>query len=416
MLKKLFNSQFFKGSFIYTSVSFSVSILSYVFNLIIARFFPLAAYGEYMTALSYMMVFAVPFGAIAALLIKRIGATSILDRHAFVDVLEKWIFEYLEKYAFYLILGFVIVGGFLYSKANISLSSVVFIISMTLVSLITILYTSSLQAFKKFFLSGGLGALTAILKIIGGVLVLFFIPNLPALYFVMVISGIISFIIVRKVVKNLNGFETRKEALKYTLGNPLEYLKKKSVLIPLFSTLGMVGIINADVMLVKKFFVADEVGLYAGLALLGRIILYASAPLSAVAYAFFTGSESKHNSKKILLLTTLLLLGMGGVALAGYTFFPELVVSVVFGEKFLEVAGLVQLAAVFGVVYSLAYLLSQYFIAQESKLSLLSLVAMVGQIVGIILFHDSFAQVMWVGIAMSGGLVGVYLGRLVWGI
>ena len=254
---------------------------------------------------------------------------------------------------------------------------------------------------------------TAILKIMGGIVVVWLVPNLRALYAVIVGATILSFFVARKLVKNINGFEKVKKVLKHKLKSPFEYIKKRSVMIPFWATLGLVGMINVDVMLVKKFFTAGEVGLYAGLALLGKIILYFSAPLSAVAYTFFTGSESKQNGRKILFLTTLLLIGIGGVALAGYTFFPELVISIVFGEKFLGIAEMVQLAAVFGATYSLASLFSQYFIAKGHPLSLFSLVALVGQVVGIVLYHDSFAQVLWVGIIASGGLLVVYLGSLV---
>jgi len=40
------------------------SVLNYVFNLLIARIFPLASYGEYMTAISYLMLLGVPLGAV----------------------------------------------------------------------------------------------------------------------------------------------------------------------------------------------------------------------------------------------------------------------------------------------------------------------------------------------------------------
>lgn len=413
MLKRLFNSQFFKGSVVFTSASFIVNILNYIFNLLIARFFPLAAYGEYMAAMSYMMFFAVPFGAISVLLIKRIGATSLFDRHAYVDLLEKWVFSYLKKYSLIIVLTSLIVGVVLITTANLALESVIFILSMTLLSLISILYLSALQAFKKFFESGGVGLLVGVLKILGGGLVVWLIPHLSALYMVVIFSTAVSFYFYRNFVKKINIVQKTKSVLDYVLSNPLGYIQKKSVLIPLFATLGMVGIINVDVMLVKKFFVADDVGLYAGLALLGKIILYVSAPLSAVAYTFFTGSESKHNGKKILLITTALLVIAGGVAFIGYSLFPELIISVIFGEKFLGVVGLVQLAAIFGVLYSLANLFSQYFIAEGHPLSLLSLVALIAQVGGVILYHQSFSQVLWVSIFVTGLLLLTYAGFLV---
>lgn len=363
-----------------------------------------------MAAMSYMMLFAVPFGAISATLVKRIGAASIVDRHSFFELLEQWMFVFVKKHALILAVVALFVSIILFLKSGLVVPSVVFVLVMTVLNIMTVLYFATLQAYKKFIAFGGISLAAALVKIFGALVIIRVFPTLTNLYLIFVTATFLSYVLSQRLVKKIGKIETKIKHIEHTLLHPLSYFKKKSVLIPFLATIGMVGMLQVDVIMVKQFFSPEDVGLYAGLSLLGKIILYVSAPLSTVAFIFFTGSESKKNRESILLLTSLLFIIIGALAFGFYRFFPEVIISIIFGEKFLPIAELVQLSAIFGIFYSLANLFAQYFIAKDHWLGLASLVAVIFQILGITLFHQSFQQVLQVSIGVTVLLLLFYVG------
>jgi O-antigen/teichoic acid export membrane protein len=164
--------------------------------------------------------------------------------------------------------------------------------------------------------------------------------------------------------------------------------------------LGIIGMLNIDVIIVKKFFDAEQAGLYAGLSLLGKVILYATGPLTLVSLTFFSGSEHTHNKKNILLFSALLSLFIGGCASVVYYLFSDLVVQVIFGAKFSDIGQYVWLTAVFGSLYSVVSLLAQYAVTKLRYFSAFSIVALAAQVLGLYLFHNSFYDVLRVNTAV----------------
>jgi len=363
---------------------------------------PLDLYGEYMASIVYFGMLTLPFGAVNVLLIKRIGMTSLVHRQALLNKIESWAVQNIKQKLLLIVVVLAVVAVILAKWSNLRLESVIFVLALTLLTLTIQLYASALQAVKKFFTSGMVGILMTVLKILVGGLVLFFIPKLPLLYLAMVLAVLVAVVIARRWVITS---PSKLEVLKYTLSSPLTYFKKKHILIPILATLGMVGMLSIDVMLVKKYFGPDEVGLYASLSLLAKVIFYLTLPLSTVAYTFFTGRDSKQDSLKILLGTSLLVLISGLAIFVGYYFFPELVVKLIFSSKFLQIAPVAYLAGIFGVGYSLAYLYVGYLISINHRASLNTLWILLLQAMALTLYHQSFEQVMTINIMAVSLLV-----------
>jgi O-antigen/teichoic acid export membrane protein len=401
MTKKLLDNHFLKGSIVFTTVSFVVSVFTYFFNLLVARGVNLTSYGEYMTAVSYTTLLGVVFGALNVIVIRKIGRADVADRSSYAHAIEQWLIDNITRFAFPLFIVTGVVGGILMWKANLEAISVLFVISLTAISLFTLFYTAVLQAYKSFVDAGRFLFVGIVLKLIGGAITIFFFPNLLALYISIVVSQALSLLYGKYLLQKNDTRRHLTKVPKIEFHSITTYLKRKSIIIPTLTTFGLIALANADLIIVKKFFSGDEVGLYAGFALLSRIILYIAQPLAAVAYSFFIGSESKHTSSKVLWLCILAISILGVGSLAGYTLLPHLVIDVIFGSRFYALSSLLWLAAVFGTLNSFVTLLAQYWIAHNSYIGTLSLVAAIAQVIGIALFHASFTQVMIVNIIIS---------------
>ncbi|MCA9373346.1 hypothetical protein KC921_04600 [Candidatus Woesebacteria bacterium] len=414
LTKSLRRSHFVRGGVIFGSTSFLVSILNYGFNLLVARSFPLATYGEYMAALSYLALFGVPLGSIGILLIQKIGQQPPEHRLDFVLGLEQWLWQQIAKRWLSICVITTVLFGFLWWKSGLSLLSLIFVFLLSVLSTFSLIYTVALQAFKRFFEAGGLSIVSTTVKLCGLLIVLLVSKSLFGVYGVLLLAGLVMVLFGRFLVRR-NGKSASPMDIATRHVSLARFLKQKSFLIPIITSLGLVGILSADVILAKKVLPPDDVGLYAALSLLSKIILYVAAPLGTVAFTFFTGKESQQQRTKILLLTTMALLCIGVVSIGSYLFLPNIIISVIFGSKYDSIQSFVWLSAVFGLLYSLANVFAQYWISRQSWLAVASVFALALQILGIIIFHSSLGQIMSVNIVLTGILLLVYslgFGRL----
>lgn len=410
MLNRLLANKFLRSSATYTVVSFLASFIAYLINVVIARSFTLADYGEYVSAFSYLIFLGVPFSALGLIVIERIGRADIADRENVAVSIEKWLEHEVARFTPILILLAGVLGSAMYFRGNMSLVAICFVFLHTFLSIFAIFYGSVLQSYKTFSQVGIYTISTTIIKFVLSIIVIVVAPQLFWLFFVFLLSDSLSYLIGRKMIRVT---KVPSQMKQISFSKVRHYARRKSILVPLFTTLGLVGLANIDVVLVKKFFDSDTAGLYASLSVIGKIIFYLAAPLASVAFTYFTGSDSKDQTSKILLLLTVIL-GLGGLAAAAlYVLFPELIITIIFGQKYLRVSHLIGLAAIFGTIYSLVNLYVQYFIAKKSSFAYLGILAVVFQTIGIYIFHQSLYNVMMVNILINGGLLCVYISEAV---
>lgn len=391
LISKATQNSFIRGGFIFTSASFLVSISNYLFNLLMARGFSLSNYGEYMSAFSYIAILTVPFSALNVILINRISRAKVEDRAAVAKAIEAWIFATLFEHKFQLVSIAILLFSFFYLKTNLLVVSMAFILVVVLLNLFTTFYTSVLQAYKAFFIAGMFSLSLAVLKLIFGTGLVLYLPNIEWIYGLIVALSLLGSFAGSKLLL----FQQKISPKKIITFQPVQnYLLKKQVVLPTITMLGIIGMLNVDIIFVKHFFDAGQAGLYAGLSLLGKVILYATGPLTLVSLTFFAGTEHSHNKKSILLFSAFLSLFIGAGVGVIYYLFSDFVVKLIFGSKFTEIGQYVWLTAVFGSLYSVVSLLAQYAVSKLKKYAAFSIVALVAQVLGLYLFHNSFYDVL----------------------
>jgi O-antigen/teichoic acid export membrane protein len=166
---------------------------------------------------------------------------------------------------------------------------------------------------------------------------------------------------------------------------------------------GQVLINNCDIVLVKHFFAAREAGLYAAVAMVGRVIFAFSSAVVNSMFPLVAGTRDEERKDLRVIATSLLLvLGTGSVLALGLSVAPAGLWTTLFGSGF-EIAGkynlpyLLALYAVTTIVYSLSVVMitfeMSYKIANTSWVQL----AFSGVVIaGIIRFHSSLREVILV--------------------
>lgn len=405
MIKRILNNSFIKSGFIFSISNFLVSVLSYLINLLMARNFSLSDYGEYMTAISYVLMFAAPFTAFNMIIIKRIGLANNEKKISLALSIEKWIFLEIINLKKEIILFFLVILVVMNFLGNMSLSAIIFIFLFFFINMFQNFYTSVLQSYKKFLTAGIFLLIFFLLRFSFILGVIFSIPSLTNIFLAIILSGLISIFWAKKQIR----VKKIKKITTVNFKSFTYYLTKPSVIIPLVSTLGLVGLINIDLILIKTFFSNELSGLYASLSLLGKIVVYLCIPLSTVAYTFFAAKDSKNQSMKILFFLIGAIIFIGIIGTIGYSLFPSLIINIFFGDKFINIKDLVWLTPIWGTLYSLIYLFSQYFVSQNSKFAFLTVAAAFLQTLGLYFFHNNLKQVIMVNILVMLSLALIYL-------
>lgn len=154
--------------------------------------------------------------------------------------------------------------------------------------------------------------------------------------------------------------------------------------------------LSADMIYVQKFFAEDQTKFYAAAGMIGRALVFFTAPVATVMYPKLARSQATgEKSNALMLALGLTALAGAGAALA-CTIFPTLPLRIVYDKSFLDVSGpLVPWFAWAMVPLTLSMVMINSLMAQARFQSVPWLVAVaVGYGVTLYFRHDSFIQVI----------------------
>ncbi|MFN8412037.1 MAG: oligosaccharide flippase family protein [Anaerolineales bacterium] len=174
----------------------------------------------------------------------------------------------------------------------------------------------------------------------------------------------------------------------------------------LVSQLGQILINNSDVILVKRFYVAEKAGQYAALALIGRIVFFATWSVVTTMFPIVAQKQKKGEPHGHLLWLSLgIVLGVSAPVVLLTLTIPEWIVKVLFGSQYLGIAPLLWLYALATALYAMANVVINYRLSlgmgRETRFAI---AAGLAQVIGIILFHRTLAEVVYVQVFVMAAL------------
>jgi O-antigen/teichoic acid export membrane protein len=159
--------------------------------------------------------------------------------------------------------------------------------------------------------------------------------------------------------------------------------------------IGFAVLSNVDIVLAKVFLSPHDSGLYAALSTIGKIIIFLPGAIAVVMVPSAAKARLGDGSSARVLRVSAFFVGLT-VLLAAIPAIvaPHLIISVMFGRKYLAAASGVLPIVVAGAGLAMTYLLVVYSVAiRDRRWVLLLVCAVILQIAGIAAFHDSPAQV-----------------------
>jgi len=170
----------------------------------------------------------------------------------------------------------------------------------------------------------------------------------------------------------------------------------------LASQIGQILINNSDVILVKRFFETSEAGKYAALALIGRIVFFATWSVVTTMFPIVAQKQKQGEPHGHLLWVSLgIVAGVSTPIVLLTLLAPQWVVSILFGEKYLDVANLLWLYALATSLYAMANVVVNYRLSLGmGRETGFAIAAGVAQVLGVVLFHQTLAQVVFVQVVV----------------
>jgi len=163
--------------------------------------------------------------------------------------------------------------------------------------------------------------------------------------------------------------------------------------------IGQVIINNIDIILVKHFFASELAGLYAAVALVGRLLYFASWQVVSAMFpvSAATGDHERSGHVLGLPLAIITLMCLGFILVLAM--FPGFVMHLVFGEGFRSAGTLPSLYAGSTALYALAMVLITYEMSRKiANTGWLQLLFSAAIVLAIYRFHSDLRQVILVQI------------------
>ena len=400
-----------QGSIILTIASFIANLLNYIFHFITGRILGPVGYGDITTFYSYSIIFSVPIGVMSSYIIQKVGSKQD-NQLVYAKKIDNEFQILIRKY-FWVALLTLFLSPLLSSFTHLPPLISFLIIPMTLVALISTFYNSLIQGLKMFVFFAILQILFPFIKVmtitvglfikISSSLVIFW----QSIFIVIILVGTIK-IFNRKIAS------IQIHSSKFT-PSVLKIIKDQYLQMTLISIVGLTLLGNLDIIFVKRYFSAQQSGIYNSWNLFAKMILYLVGPTIPVTFVYFSQDKNRYRYKALLLL-----IGLFGlffiVSYLGYKYFSNVFVDILFGNKFTAITPYLDQAAIFGSLFCLITLFNNYYLAKKSRLSLIILFFI--PIYLFLLYNNQGAitNIFQANIIFSSLLVFIYLIGLVWSL
>lgn len=167
---------------------------------------------------------------------------------------------------------------------------------------------------------------------------------------------------------------------------------------------GQVVINNVDILLVKHFFAPDQAGLYAAIALVGRVLYLAAWSVVSAMFPVSAGADPDEENSSVLIVPLFIVLFISVAFIVGLGVFPEPVLRATFGSSFQmdpSMYALLGMRAAATGTYCLAIVLMAYEISRKIASTGWIQLAMSGVIaIGLHFFHSDLRQVVVVQLVL----------------
>ncbi len=355
--KELKTNRLMRGSFILFCGSMIFNLGNYFFNVLVARSLTPDDYGIFMALLSIVVILSVPTTTVQTIFTRFIarlkGKKDFAGmRHLFnIGTRLLLIVGALMTMIVYLISPYL--GNFLFVPQKlIAILSLIFLVSFILP------INRGILAGNSLFTSLSINIVSeSLIKIGLCLIVLHYGFGLSGLMLILTIAYVMVYLLTFPFIWKI--FQVNQKDVKLNRGEIYRY-SSGAFLTFLF----IVIIFNLDMIFAKHFFSPFVAGQYAALATLGKIVFYITGPIGIVLLPIVAEKQVKGEQYQYIFRQALgLTLGIALIITLIYYLMPNLIIKILFGEKYLFLAKYLYLYGIVMILYSIMNIFVSYYLS-----------------------------------------------------
>ena len=314
---------FLRHNLIFFIGSIIVAVLNYLYHPIMSRMLSVEDFGEVQVLFSILGLVAVPLG------IFNIIALNLYTNNNSYESPVVQQFSLLTAYvAGSTAVLLLILAPFITSLLQLSgITEILIVAGIIVISALTIFGRAHLQATHRFAITSVANAISAGGKLVAAIALVYLGFNVTGAIGGLFIASIGSFLYIQFYAKKFIAFPSFK-LLRLTpeLRNEIGF-----GFIVLCGTGLITFLTMADIIFAKYLFTPEIAGLYSGISVVGRIVLFLTASITGVLLTHVKINHSVTENRKFLRKGLILTALIGGPALLLMVLAPKIVVSTLIG-------------------------------------------------------------------------------------
>lgn len=387
--------------------NFFANIGAYFYHLMMGRLLIPADYGALQSLISLSNIFTVPLLTLNAVVAKYVsmyvGKNEPEKITSFYYIMRKLCFQicciggviflffsrpiliflHIDSWINFIFLDLVLFFGLLHTLNLATLQGLSQFIQMTIVSFI--------QSYGKLLL---------------GICAVYLGWRVPGAFGAFVLISLITYAYTTLVLRR---YISEKAAKTHVSGRAIWTFALPSFLM----TVGVISFFNTDVVLVRHFFSSTESGLYAALSVLGKIIFFGSYPVAQAMFPLVSEAHAKGEPyEKILYTSVIFTLGIAGIVMVFYGFFPHMMLRILIGSQYLAASVYLVRFGLFLSLCTLINLLANYYLSIHETMPIYIVgIGAIIQAVLLFFFHANLSMVITVSLSVTSAvtaLLGIY--------
>lgn len=389
MDKEFIKSRMIKDSAVLWTGMMAANVSNYLFHLLMGRFLGPTDYGILASLIALYYIIMVPTGTIQIVAAKF--AADFKAESSYYKVFS--LLKYLSKRLFLIGAGlfiiFILASKPISNFLNIdSVFPVILLGSLFLISYIVPVNRGVLQGLQDFFQLSLNFSIETVFKLVVGIGLVYAGFKVNGAIFGIAVGVLVAYGISFFPLK----FLFQRQYSKVQIGHVLRYS------VPVFiSYMCLTAFYSVDIILAKHFFGSVQAGLYSGLAILGKIVVFASLAIDGVMFPVVAElHKQEKNHAHYLRYSLILVSAISGLIVLAYYIFPNFIIRVLF-PQYLPVAPYLGIFGFAMFLLALSSVFVYYFLAIQKTgfVYFLGVIALL-QAVLIWFFHSSIGQVAWI--------------------
>jgi len=398
--KELIKDKFVLGTFFLTAANFAGSFLNYLVHPILTRHLSVSAYGDFQALLSFSTVVGI-IGAVISMALTKEFSVLALDRREVIKPLLRRALGYLSILGLVIFIVILFFSNSFNRLFNIPEPAILIISSLSLLYIFPLLVNKAvLSGLQRFPALSIINLTEPVFRLVLIILLVVIFPwGVNGAAWSLALTGLVAFLFSFWPIKKINLPDAAHE-IKVSLRALAPY----AALVLWFIVLTQF-FYNFDMLLVKSSLDSETAGLYGALLTIGRIIYFIGGAVPLVMFPVVAGLKNDSSLRRYSVLGKSLGL-MAVLAVPAYLFialWPEFMVKIVVGAKYLSIASYLPSFALVMLLLTLVMVLANYFLALGNYYSLIILSFMaVLETVLLVFFANGLTEIiLYLGLVFS---------------